>query len=50
MHHFHSNQSPGTGPEAARRRRAGPVREAAEVLASMGDAVIHDFDIGEPLR
>ena len=29
-------------------RRA--VREAAEVLASMGDAVIHDFEIGEPLR
>ena len=50
MHHFHSNQSPGNGPETASRRRAGPVREAAEVLVSMGDAVIHDFEIGEPLR
>lgn len=49
MHHFYS-KSPGNEPEVASRRRAGPVREAAEVLASMGDAVIHDFEIGEPLR
>ena len=49
MHHFY-DKSPGIEPEIATRRRAGPVREAAEVLASMGDAVIHDFEIGEPSR
>lgn len=49
MHHFYE-KSPGIEPEVATRRKAGPVREAAEVLASMGDAVIHDFEIGEPAR
>jgi hypothetical protein len=46
MHHFYS-KSPGSEPEIATRRKAGRMREAAEVLASMGDAVIHDFEIGE---
>ena len=49
MHHFY-DKSPGIEPEIATRRRGGQVREAAEVLASMGDAVIHDFEIGAPSR
>jgi hypothetical protein len=49
MHHFYS-KSPGNEPEIATRRKAGRMREAAEVLASMGDAVIHDFETGEALR
>lgn len=45
MHHFYS-KSPGQEPETATRREAGLVGEAAEALAFMADAVVHDFETG----
>lgn len=45
MHHFYE-KSPGHEPATATRREAGTVRGAAEALALMADAVIHDFETG----
>jgi hypothetical protein len=44
MHHFYA-KSPGAEPDMANRRDAGPLCEAAVVLAHMEDGVIYDFRI-----